>query len=238
MKRLVHTRPKFLWLFAAATLCAVVAVPARWRTALMRSSRTRARHPRWPEQAERAGCSDRSRSTPMSWSQARTKRSTWRRAMPGRTTRAHSRLESASPASTSRSTGRRAGTNRPTPAGRLASASAQSAPILAVRQPSGRSEPCPGTTRTTSCPTATPPSHSARGRVPGGFRWSNGSRLYYANLTSSFSGARSEAGDQRLRGDRSFPDGQRPGRSGGDKGRWMPPVIVSSRTPHSSPTTR
>ncbi len=62
---------------------------------------------------------------------------------------------------------------------------------------------------------------------PNGFSWSNGSRLYYTNLTANFSTERSEAA---LKGFEAIAisrtdDVQRA--AAGDKSAWMTPVIVS-----------
>jgi hypothetical protein len=64
---------------------------------------------------------------------------------------------------------------------------------------------------------------------PNGFSWANGSRLYYANLTSNFSADRDEAafkGAEALavsRTDDVF------GAAAGNMNAWMPPVIVSKQ---------
>jgi hypothetical protein len=63
----------------------------------------------------------------------------------------------------------------------------------------------------------------------GRFSWANGSRLYYANLTSNFSAARSE---QAFKGAEavavSRTDDVRAA-AAGDKSAWMPPVIVTKQ---------
>ena len=62
-------------------------------------------------------------------------------------------------------------------------------PIPAARPRPGRSARCPTTPRTISCPTATRRSPSGRSRRPAeASRYANGSRLYYANLTSALPG--------------------------------------------------
>lgn len=75
----------------------------------------------------------------------------------------------------------------------------------------------------------------AFGPKPGasGFSWSNGSRLYYANLAANFSTLRKE---QAFRGFEAIAVSRTddvataaPGGTGG-KNAWKPPVIVSSRT--------
>src|SRR5919198_1027276 len=65
---------------------------------------------------------------------------------------------------------------------------------------------------------------------PGGFSWSNGSRLYYANLTSNTGATRSE---QTFRGFEAIAvsrtDNPQAAAAGGAAGKaaWMPPVIIS-----------
>src|SRR5690242_1371643 len=67
----------------------------------------------------------------------------------------------------------------------------------------------------------------------GHFSWSNGSRLYYANLTSNFGATRSEAafrGAEALAVSRT--DNVEAAAAGGTAGKnaWMPPVIVSQQS--------
>src|SRR3954469_18142552 len=68
---------------------------------------------------------------------------------------------------------------------------------------------------------------------PGGFSWSNGSRLYYANLTSNTGATRSE---QTFRGFEAIAvsrtdDPQTASRGGAaGKAAWMPPVIISRQS--------
>ncbi len=69
---------------------------------------------------------------------------------------------------------------------------------------------------------------------PDGFDWSNGTRLYYANLSSNFSSDRSEAAIKGFEAIAvSRVDG--PAETGltqsivADKNNWMPPVIVSKQ---------
>ena len=68
---------------------------------------------------------------------------------------------------------------------------------------------------------------------PGGFSWSNGSRLYYANLTSNFFGSKD---NETFRGAEavgvSRADDVATAAAGGTAGKnaWMPPVIVSQQS--------
>lgn len=68
---------------------------------------------------------------------------------------------------------------------------------------------------------------------PGGFSWSNGSRLYYANLTSNTGATRSE---QTFRGFEAIAvsrtDDPQTAAGGGAAGKaaWMPPVIISRQS--------
>ena len=72
----------------------------------------------------------------------------------------------------------------------------------------------------------------AFGPVPdesGSFSWANGSRLYYANLTSNFSAQRSE---QAFRGFEAIAVSRTDdvqAAAADDMGAWMPPVIVSKQ---------
>ena len=58
----------------------------------------------------------------------------------------------------------------------------------------------------------------------GHFAWSNGSRLYYANLTSNFSAKSGFRGDEAIAVSRTDDVGAA---AAGTKSAWMPPVIVS-----------
>ena len=62
---------------------------------------------------------------------------------------------------------------------------------------------------------------------PSGFSWSNGSRLYYANLTSNFPGKKTFNGFEAIAVSRTdnVPVARR-----GSKPTWMPPVIVSMQS--------
>ena len=64
---------------------------------------------------------------------------------------------------------------------------------------------------------------------PGGFDWSNGSRLYYANLTSSFSGVRSEAGIKGFEAIAVSRTDNVQAAAADAKDAWLPPVIVSKQ---------
>jgi hypothetical protein len=65
---------------------------------------------------------------------------------------------------------------------------------------------------------------------PGGFSWANGSRLYYANLTSNVGATRSE---QAFKGFEAIAvsrtDDVR-GAAAGNKAAWMPPVVISRQS--------
>jgi hypothetical protein len=64
----------------------------------------------------------------------------------------------------------------------------------------------------------------------GGFRWGNGERLYYANLTSNFGSTRT---DQVFRGAEAIgvsrTDNMQAA-AGGDKNAWLPPVLISRQS--------
>jgi hypothetical protein len=63
----------------------------------------------------------------------------------------------------------------------------------------------------------------------GGFSWSNGTRLYYADLTSNFAAARSE---QTIKGFEAIAVSRTDdikGAAAGDNGAWMNPVIASKQ---------
>src|SRR3954447_17374738 len=65
---------------------------------------------------------------------------------------------------------------------------------------------------------------------PGGFNWSNGSRLYYANLTANVGATRSE---QAFRGFEAIAVSRTDNpeaASAGAKSAWMPPVIISRQS--------
>jgi hypothetical protein len=65
---------------------------------------------------------------------------------------------------------------------------------------------------------------------PGGFSWSNGSRLYYANLTSSFNATKD---NEAFRGFEAIAVSRAddvPAAAAGTKSAWMTPVIVSQQS--------
>jgi hypothetical protein len=64
---------------------------------------------------------------------------------------------------------------------------------------------------------------------PGGFSWSNGSRLYYANLTSSFSAERSEAGIKGFEAIAVSRTDNVQAAAAGTQNAWMQPVIVTKQ---------
>ena len=123
-------------------------------------------------------------------------------------------------------------TSRRTAAGPLVAASA---PRPALRR-WVRSAPCPTTSRAGSSPTETRRWPSDRGPAPAGrFSWANGSRLYYANLTSN-------SGATRLATFRGFEaiavsstDNVR-GAAADNASAWRAPVSSPSSRRRRSPT--
>ena len=69
----------------------------------------------------------------------------------------------------------------------------------------------------------------------GNFSWANGSRLYYANLTSNFSAARDEMAFKGFEGIAVSRTDNVTGAASGDQNAWMAPVIISSKTRPPSP---
>src|SRR5216683_6615469 len=59
---------------------------------------------------------------------------------------------------------------------------------------------------------------------PNGFSWDNGSRLYYANLTSNFPGTKTFKGFEAIAISRSD---NAAAAAAGTKSAWLPPVLVS-----------
>ena len=182
----------------AAVLCGAPTLRRRFRRCSTRQRRARERRQHvgavLAEQAERAGARDRRQSLRTSSSRERTTTSTWRTATRGTTRRARSRRASASPASTSPSTAETTGPSRRTPAGAHANCH-------------GVVGPDPGCQPVAGGPIGTVPWYFENGLVSdgdpavafgprrgsnGSFSWANGSRLYYANLTSNFGATRAE----------------------------------------------
>jgi hypothetical protein len=62
----------------------------------------------------------------------------------------------------------------------------------------------------------------------GGFSWSNGSRLYYANLTSNFAAKRNEFTIKGVEGVGISRTDNAPAMASNDKQAWMPPVLLAS----------
>jgi hypothetical protein len=60
----------------------------------------------------------------------------------------------------------------------------------------------------------------------GGFSWSNGDRLYYANLTSNFASKRSDFAFSGVEGVGVSRSDNAPAAANSDKSAWMPPVII------------
>ena len=71
----------------------------------------------------------------------------------------------------------------------------------------------------------------AFGPRPGvsGFSWSNGSRLYYANLTSNLGATRTDATFKGFEAIAVSRTDNVAAAAGGDKSAWMPPVLVSKQ---------
>src|SRR3954469_1130281 len=68
---------------------------------------------------------------------------------------------------------------------------------------------------------------------PGGFSWDNGSRLYYANLTSNTGATRSEQtfkGFEAIAVSRTDDPQTAAGSGAAGKAAWMPPVIISRQS--------
>src|SRR6478752_10055484 len=68
---------------------------------------------------------------------------------------------------------------------------------------------------------------------PGGFSWSNGSRLYYANLTSNTGATRSEQtfkGFEAIAVSRTDDPETAAGDGAAAKAAWMPPVVISQQS--------
>ena len=153
----------------------------------------------------------------MSLPRARTTRSTKARAS---AETARSYRASATPGSTSPSTAAQPGPSPPTRAGAIAP----------VRPGWDRSALCRTTTKTASSPTATrSPYFGPRPDSSGHFSWANGSRLYYANLTSNFATERS---DQSFRGFEAIAVSHTDdpaAAAANDASAWSDPAIVTSR---------
>jgi hypothetical protein len=65
---------------------------------------------------------------------------------------------------------------------------------------------------------------------PGGFSWSNGSRLYYSNLTSNVSAVRSEQGFKGFEAIAVSRTDNPQAAAANTKSAWMPPVLVSKQS--------
>ena len=118
----------------------------------------------------------------------------------------------------------------------------------AFRPPEGAPGPDPGCTPQAGGPIGTLPWYYENGLVSDGdpavafgpapgangtFSWTNGSRLYYANLTSNFGATRDEAtfkGFEAIAVSRT--DNAQAAAAGGTSGKaaWLPPVVVSKQS--------
>ena len=65
---------------------------------------------------------------------------------------------------------------------------------------------------------------------PGGFSWSNGSRLYYSNLTANVSAVRSEQGFKGFEAIAVSRTDDPQAAAANTKSAWMPPVLVSKQS--------
>lgn len=65
---------------------------------------------------------------------------------------------------------------------------------------------------------------------PGGFSWSNGSRLYYANLTANFGATRSERAFKGFEAIGVSRTDDVSAAAAGDKNAWMHPVLISKQS--------
>jgi hypothetical protein len=65
---------------------------------------------------------------------------------------------------------------------------------------------------------------------PNGFSWSNGSRLYYANLTSNFGATRDEAVFKGFEAIAVSRTDDVVAAANDDKSAWMPPVVISKQS--------
>ena len=65
---------------------------------------------------------------------------------------------------------------------------------------------------------------------PGGFSWANGSRLYYANLTSNVDATRSEATFKGFEAIAVSRTDNVQAAAAGTKAAWMPPVLISRQS--------
>jgi hypothetical protein len=67
-------------------------------------------------------------------------------------------------------------------------------------------------------------------RGPGGFSWSNGSRLYYANLTANLGATRSEQVFKGFEAIAVSRTDNPQAAAAGAKAAWMPPVVISKQS--------